>query len=128
MPRSTRNLPLSQSMSDHFKANCAMMRVFPMSGFPSRAPERKYKLRRAYLILLFLSKSFCYRRSRKGREVLRCKPHSQDNNGWKRFRFDKEEPESCSAKLQRNSSDQDISTLCLRSAANPRLGAKPVNR
>ena len=43
--------------------------------------------------LFFLSKRFCYRRSRQGREVLRCKPHSQDNNGWKRFRFDKEKPQ-----------------------------------
>ena len=32
-------------------------------------------------------------------EGLRCKPLSQDNNCWKRFRFDKEEPESCSPKL-----------------------------
>jgi len=43
--------------------------------------------------LFFLSKHFCYRRSRQGREVLRCKPSSQDNNGWKRFRFDKEKPQ-----------------------------------
>jgi len=61
--------------------------------------SRATKLRRAYHSLLFLSKRFCYRRSRKGREALRCKPHSQDNNGWKLFRFDKEELESCSPKL-----------------------------
>ncbi len=110
---------LWESVSTHFIA--LLLPFWPDSH------ERKYKLRTAYHVFLFLSKRFCYRRSRKEREVLRCKPHPQDNNGWKRFRFDKEEPESCSLKLQRNSSNQDIFTPCLRSAANLRPGAKPVN-
>jgi hypothetical protein len=50
---------LRESVSPHFIA-------LLLTDWPD-SPERKYKLRRAYHVLLFLSKGFCYCRSRKGR-------------------------------------------------------------